>query len=138
MGYNGGMGYCAGNIPVNRYEMDLQHEIASRDSKIGLLEADAYTDKKLLELTNQVYGDFRLIGDRLDRMEHRIANNEKDNAVYAASTNATIGCMAQQINGVQSILAGITKTVVPINAVCPEPMPAYNSWTAPAAPTTGA
>jgi hypothetical protein len=28
-------------------------------------------------------------------------------------------------------LSGLTKTVIPITSVCPEPMPMYNSWTAP-------
>lgn len=31
---------------------------------------------------------------------------------------------------------GLTKTIVPITNVCPEPMKLYNSWTAPTTPTT--
>lgn len=132
-GMGGCMNGCGNNAYVNRYEMNLQQELAAKDAKIGLLEADTYTDKKMLELTNQVYSDFRLLGDRLDRMDRRICENEKDNAVYAASTNATIGCMANQISGVQAILAGLTKTVIPSDNVCPQPMAMYNSWTAPTA-----
>lgn len=30
-----------------------------------------------------------------------------------------------------ALVAQITKTVVPLGAVCPQPMPQFNSWTAP-------
>jgi hypothetical protein len=33
-------------------------------------------------------------------------------------------------------LLSLTKTVVPIGNICPEPMPLYNSWTAPTTTTT--
>lgn len=45
-----------------------------------------------------------------------------------------ISCMQNAIN----VLNGLTKTVIPIGNVCPAPMPEFNSWTAPTAPTTGA
>jgi hypothetical protein len=32
---------------------------------------------------------------------------------------------------------GLTKTIIPAANVCPQPMPQYNSWTAPTT-TTGA
>ena len=35
-------------------------------------------------------------------------------------------------------LNALTKTVIPITNVCPEPMPMYNSWTAPTTATTAA
>jgi hypothetical protein len=41
--------------------------------------------------------------------------------------------MQNTING----LAALTKTVIPITNVCPEPMAKYNSWTAPTTTTTG-
>lgn len=41
-----GNGY-AGSAMVNRYELGLVHELAAKDAKIGLLEADKYTDQKI-------------------------------------------------------------------------------------------
>ena len=35
------------------------------------------------------------------------------------------------IQALQNTVNGITKTVIPINAICPEVMRRYNSWTAP-------
>lgn len=34
-------------------------------------------------------------------------------------------------------LQGLTKLIVPITSVCPQPMPEFNSWTAPTTTTTG-
>jgi hypothetical protein len=41
-----------------------------------------------------------------------------------------------QIACLQQTVSGITKTIVPATAICPAPMPQFNSWTAPTAPTT--
>jgi hypothetical protein len=56
--------------------------------------------------------------------------------VYNATNTAAIACINNQIATISATLGGITKTVVPITAVCPEPMKLYNSWTAPTAPAT--
>jgi hypothetical protein len=42
-----------------------------------------------------------------------------------------------QIACLQQTVSGITKTIVPATAICPAPMPQFNSWTAPTT-TTGA
>jgi hypothetical protein len=47
-----------------------------------------------------------------------------------ASTSA---CGIAQLN---NIVSNITKTIVPISSVCPQPMAQFNSWTAPTTPTT--
>ena len=44
-----------------------------------------------------------------------------------AQFTANLSCMQGNI----ATLMGLTKTVVPIGNICPEPMPLYNSWTAP-------
>ena len=38
------------DMPVTRYELAMQQEIAAKDSKIALLEANTYNDSKTLEL----------------------------------------------------------------------------------------
>lgn len=113
-GIGGGM-YSADNAAVNRYELGLVNGIASRDAEIGLLKADKYTDKKLLDLTNQVYADFRRVGDRLDSIEDKFNKADKESAVFAATATATMSCMQQSIAQLQSL----TKLVVPNASVCP-------------------
>lgn len=37
------------DMPVSRYEMAMQHEIASKDGEIALLKSNIYTDSKITE-----------------------------------------------------------------------------------------
>jgi hypothetical protein len=53
------------DMPVTRYEMAMQQEIASKDSKIALLEANTYQDQKSLELYKYVDGKFNSINEVL-------------------------------------------------------------------------
>jgi hypothetical protein len=52
-------------------------------------------------------------------------------SVVNAQVAANLSCMQGNI----ATLMGLTKTIIPITNVCPEPMPALNSWTAPTATT---
>ena len=114
----GGVGMCESMMPVTRYEADLQAKIAAKDSHIGLLEADKYTDQKIADV-------YERIDRRINGLEAQICNQ----AVINAQITANIGCMQNAI----AVLNGLTKTIIPIDNVCPPPMPQYNSWTAPAA-----
>jgi hypothetical protein len=120
--------------------------IAEKDAKIALLEADKYTDQKLVE----VYKDLRGIDKEqsvvLGNLASRVAAIEtaaplreqilcgKIGEVATLATNG-INCLTSQVNCLATTVAGITKSVVPITAVCPQPMPQYNSWVAPTGPT---
>lgn len=53
------------DVPVTRYEMAMQQEIASKDSKIALLEANTYQDQKSLELYKYVDSKFNSINEVL-------------------------------------------------------------------------
>ena len=126
---NGGLGNllggwnncgCAENMAVTRYELGLQNQIASKDGHIALLESNIYTDQKLNDLRNYVDAKVGVVEGAVNAQ-----------AVYNATNTATIGCIQGQIAQLQ----GLTKVVIPITSVCPEPMKLYNSWTA---PTTGA
>lgn len=55
-GWNNGS--SPADMPVTRYEMAMQQEIASKDSKIALLEANTYNDAKSLELYKYVDAKF--------------------------------------------------------------------------------
>jgi hypothetical protein len=50
---NGGNGNCGcspADMPVTRYEMAMQNELAQKDSKIALLEANIFTDTKIADV----------------------------------------------------------------------------------------
>lgn len=119
--FNNNNGVCEGDHFVNRYELGLQNEIAAKDSKIGLLESNIYTDSKIADV-------YEKLNTKIGVLEGQIAGQ----AVINAQITANISCMQTAIN----TLNGLTKTVIPIGNVCPAPMPQYNSWVAPAAPTT--
>ena len=109
---------CSENIYVNRYELGQENKIATLEADKKLLESTIYTNDKLNDFRNYV-------DNRIALINASIANQ----AVYNATNDANIACMKNTLNG-------ITHTVVPISAVCPEPMKLYNSWTAPTTTTT--
>ena len=113
---------CSENMVVNRYELAQEQKISDLQSQIALRDANIYQDAKTLELYKYVDGKFAGVEAQLCQQ-----------AVVNAQITANIGCMQQSISALQ----GLTKTIVPIDNVCPQPMPQYNSWTAPTT-TTGA
>ena len=107
---------CAENQTINRYELGLENQIVAKDTEIALLKSNIYTDQK--------------IADVYERLNTKIGGVEaavNAQAVYNATMTGTIGCIQGQVAALQSL----TKTIVPIDNVCPQPMPQYNSWTAP-------
>lgn len=49
----------------------------------------------------------------------------------ALTTQAKFGCLDGTIANIMGTLGNITKPIVPMSAICPAPMPQYNSWVAP-------
>lgn len=49
-GWNGNCGCSPADMPVTRYEMAMQNELAQKDSKIALLEANIFTDGKIADV----------------------------------------------------------------------------------------
>lgn len=108
-GMGNGCGNCCGeNTAVNRYELNLVQEIAAKNAHIGLLEADKYTDQKIVE----AYKDLQ--AQITDIKDNQTAINTQQ-AVYNGTNTATISCMQQQIAALQAL----TKLVVPNSSVCP-------------------
>lgn len=103
---------------VNRYEFGLQQEIAAKDAKIGLLESNIYTDGKIADV-------YERLNAKISGIEAQICQQN----VYNATNTAAIGC----INGQIAQLMGLIRPIIPIEHVCPQPMPQFNSWTAPTA-----
>ena len=107
---------CSDNQHVNRYEMHLQNELAAKDSRIALLESNIYVDSKIADV-------YERLNTKIGGIEAQICQQN----VVNAQIGANISCMQTAISALQ----GLTKTIIPIDNVCPAPMPQFNSWTAP-------
>lgn len=70
--YGDGGNCCSDNVLVNRYELNLQQQIAEKDSQIALRDANTYSDQKSLALYQYVDG-------RLRDIESKICNQEVEN-----------------------------------------------------------
>lgn len=114
---------CGDNAVVNRYEAGQSARIAELETEVKLRDANFYT-----------IGEMGKMRDYIDRRFAGVEAQINAQAVINAQVAANLSCMQGNI----ATLMGLTKTVVPINNICPEPMPLYNSWTAPTAPAAGA
>ena len=111
---------CSEDHYVNRYELGLQQELAAKDSKIGLLESNIYTDSKIADV-------YERLNTKIGVLEGQICQQN----VYNATNTATINCISGQI----AQLMSLTKTVIPNTSVCPG---WGNVTVTPATTTTGA
>lgn len=109
------------SAPVSHTEAKLMAENAELKTEVKLRDSNIYTDSKILELYKYVDGKFSHVENQL--CEQR---------VYNATNTAAISCIQGQV----AQLAALTKVIIPIGNVCPQPMPQYNSWVAPTTPTT--
>lgn len=113
-----GCGNGCGNGYVNRYEADQNARIAELETEVKLRDANVYT-----------LGEMNKLRDYVDRKFDAVNAQLCSQSVINAQVTANLSCMQTSINTLMSL----TKTIVPIGNVCPEPMPALNSWTAPTA-----
>lgn len=125
---NGGLGNILGNGNcgcnedhwVNRYEAGQSARIAELETEVKLRDANVYTMGEMNKLRD--YVDHRFEGVNAQLCAQSVVN---------AQVAANLSCMQGNI----ATLMGLTKTIIPITNVCPEPMPAQNSWVAPTATT---
>lgn len=103
-----GCGCNGADMPITRYEATMMQELAAKDSKIGLLESNIYTDQKLTELYKSLKGEIDA-----NKAAQDAVNLQQ--ATFNAANTAAISCMQSQI----AQLFGITKLVVPNTSVCP-------------------
>ena len=103
--FNGnGCGGCSEDHYVNRYELGLQQELAAKDSKIGLLESNIYTDSKIADV-------YERLNTKIGVLEGQICQQN----VYNATNTAALTCLQGQV----AQLLSLTKIVVPNTSVCP-------------------
>ena len=113
-------GCCNEDHWVNRYESGQSARIAELETEVKLRDANVYT-----------LGEMSKLRDYVDRRFDGVNASINAQAVINAQVAANLSCMQGNI----ATLMGLTKTVIPITSVCPEPMPQYNSWTAPTTTT---
>lgn len=109
--FNGG-GSCPNpqDTPVTRYEAGMMQELAAKDGKIALLESNIYTDQKIADV-------YERLNTKIDRNREEQNAINLQQAVYNGVNTSAVECIKGQI----AQLMGLTKLVVPITAVCPQP-----------------
>lgn len=115
---NGGMntgGCCSENTMVNRYELNMERELAQKEAEIAYLNGQNETNRKLTDVYANLEGQIGALRDTVyrNREEQNCVNNQQ--AVYNGVNTATISCIQGQVNS----LLGLTKMVVPNSSVCP-------------------
>lgn len=106
---------CSENTPVNRYELGLTQELASKDARIGLLESQVYVDQKLTDVVKDYTGQINALAAEVRANKDAQTAVNMQQAVYNGTNTATISCIKGQID----CLLGLTKLVVPNSSVCP-------------------
>lgn len=99
-------GCCSEDHLVDRYTLTQEQRISELQSQLALRDANIYQDQKTLEL-------YRYIDGKLEGINAQLCQQ----AVINSQLTANISCMQGQI----AVLNGLTKTVIPITNVCPQP-----------------
>ena len=81
-GWNRNGGCACADVPVTRYEMAMEQQLAAKDSRIALLEANTYQDQKSLEL-------YRYIDGKLSEIQANLAAQAVTNTSFNSALAAT-------------------------------------------------
>lgn len=114
----------SGNAYVTKDELNYVQQLAAKDSQIALLTSEQNTEIKIAD----VYA--RLKADMLT-LERNQSDWNASQSVVNARMSSAIEKNRNSISALENTCDRLTKVVIPIRNVCPEPMPRYNSWTAP-------
>lgn len=110
LGGNNNCGCNPQDTPISRYEAAMMQELAAKDGKIALLESNIYTDSKIADVYERL--NMKIEGLRADQ---NTINQQQ--AVYNGVNTATIQCLQGQV----AQLMSLTKLVVPVTSICPQP-----------------
>ena len=134
---NGLLGGLFGNNCVGRtgFGAELQY-VSSLQAENAMLKSENYSDK----VAKEVYQQTRIDNAALKSEMKELMDLREQIVLGKVNEVATVTkCNLDQINGSIAALAnvvnGVTKTVIPTTAICPEVMPRYNSWSAPTSET---
>lgn len=92
--YGNGEPCCSENIPVNRYELSLQQQIAQKDSEIALRDANTYNDQKMLEMYKYIDGQLKDI--RQQACEQAVINQKTSDSFQIVSER--MDCLRRDMN----------------------------------------
>ncbi len=109
---------------VSKEEFTQQQTISALQSEVALLKSEQNSENKMAEVYTRLDNKFR-------SLEADLNTFKAEQGVINAQVVANVSVMQNQI----STLNSLTKTVIPIGNVCPEPMARYNSFTTPTAST---
>lgn len=126
-GILGNGNYTATGTPrwVSQEEFAQQQTISSLESENAILKAEKDSNQKMIEIYERLDTKFRTL-------EANLNSFKADQGVINAQVVANVSVMQSQI----ATLNGLTKTVIPIGNVCPEPMARYNSFEVPTTTTS--
>ncbi len=128
--FGGGMGIGNNAVRwVSQPEFEQGQRIASLESENALLKAEKNTDSKISDVYMVVNSDVR-------ELQKELAEFKASQGVINAQVAANIAVAQNNIASLQVELGGLTKTVIPINNICPEPMLKFNTWKDPSSTTT--
>lgn len=127
-----------------------QDEICQLRTQNAILASENSTDKKLVDVYTTLRVADKAQDEKISALASRVLAIETssplkeqifDGKIAQVYDKITCCCNASNtaMAGLQAeivALQNLTKTVIPITNVCPQPMPLYNSWTAPTTPTT--
>lgn len=114
---------------VSKEEFEQQQTISSLQSENALLKAEQDSEVKMADVYQRLDSKFRTLEASLNEFK-------AGQGVVNAQVGANIAVAQNQIASLQSELSSLTKTIIPIDNVCPAPMSRYNSWTAPTSTAT--
>ena len=125
----GGLFGCNNNCAVNNMAGNaMVATLAEKDAEIGQLKAEKYTNDQVAKTYIALNSEIGKVSDKVNELalgtEKRFGAVDSQMAVMATATNSAIQALQNTVNG-------ITKTVIPLNVICPQAMARWNSWNAP-------
>lgn len=109
---------CSENNYVNRYEQELAAQLQAEKSKNALLEADKYTDQKIVETTAYLQGEIGKVAGKLEEFKEKQYGINLEQATINAKQTAAIGCLNKQVDDIDAVLNNLSKRVIPAYNVC--------------------
>jgi len=129
------------NDKIFQYITPLSQEVASNRERVAVIEATVSKNAEINELREKLVRselggqistvDQNLRG-RIDLTRSELGK-QIDNVGSMAANG--INLLNSAVSTINTTLSNITKQIVPASAVCPAPMPLYNSWTSPTTTT---
>lgn len=120
---------CSENNYVNRYELSLEQQNASKDAELSLWKAKDEMKQQMIDLTKYIDGKVEGIKSDFSAYKEAQAAEKIQQAALSATQTATINCMRQQIESLTGNFDRLTKNYVPSYNVCQQGScgtPGYN------------